>query len=34
MEIFRNNTDIREMIASKDQNSNGLEMIQIFEMLY
>jgi hypothetical protein len=34
MEIFRNNTDIREIIVSKDQNPCGLEMIQIFEMLY
>lgn len=34
MEIFRNNTDIREIIVSKDQNPYGLEMTQIFEMLY
>lgn len=34
MEIFRNNTEIREIIVSKDQNPDGLEMTQIFEMLY
>ena len=34
MEIFRNNTDIREIIVSKDQNPKGLDMIRIFDMLY
>lgn len=34
LEIFRNCTEIREAIVSNEQNPEGLEMNQIFQMLF
>ena len=34
LEIFRNCTEVREAIVSQDLNPDGLEMNQLFQMLY
>jgi hypothetical protein len=34
MEIFRNNTEIREMIVSNVQNPQGYDLNQLIDMLF
>ena len=34
MELFRNSSEIREMIISRESNPQGFELTQIIEMLY